>query len=122
MTEWIIGRAAVTPIRDDRYATLWEMGGPDTGLSCLSVAFVTVDPGKTSPLHYHQRTEEVYMIARGRGLMYIGNKRQEIIAGDCVSIPVGIVHAVGNPGPDPLEMWVATSPQYCEEDDFEVEN
>jgi mannose-6-phosphate isomerase-like protein (cupin superfamily) len=122
MARLIIDRAAASPIRDERYATLWEMAGPETGLASISAAFVAVDPGKTSPLHHHERTEEVYMIVRGTGVMHLGEERQVIAAGDCISIPIGLVHAIGNPGPEVLEIWVATSPPYCEEDDFELDD
>lgn len=119
MARPITDRAAVVPIRDERYATLWEMAGPETGLVSISAAFVAVDPGKTSPLHHHEQTEEIYMVTSGTGVMYLGDERREVTAGDCISISTGIVHAIGNPGPEVLEMWVATSPPYCEKDDFE---
>jgi len=107
--------------RDKRYATLWELSGLRTGLSAISSAFVSVDPGAISPRHWHDATEEIYMIVSGCGMIYLGESTQRVSPGDCVSIPLGLVHAIGNPGPEPLLMWVATSPPYDERDDFEVE-
>ncbi|MEA3011709.1 MAG: hypothetical protein QOD42_254 [Sphingomonadales bacterium] len=111
----------VTAFRDDRYATLWELAGPPSGLRTMSAALAIVDPGKTSPPHWHEATEEIYMIVSGSGLMYLGDAVRHVSSGDCVSIPVGLVHAIGNPGPEPLTMWVATSPPYDEQDDFEID-
>ncbi len=116
----ILSAQNVAPFRDDRYATLWELAGPPSGLFTISAAFVTVDPGKTSPRHWHEDTEEIYMIVSGSGVMYLGDVVQPISPGDCVSIPLRVEHAIGNLGSEPLTMWVATSPPYDENDDFET--
>lgn len=121
MSPLILRRRNVTPLRDPRYATLWELGGPDTGLKALSAAFVTVDPGAVSPRHWHEKTEEMYLITAGRGVMHLDGENLPVRPGDSISIPVGVVHAIGNSGHAPLTFWVVTSPPYAEEDDFEVE-
>lgn len=122
MSRLILRREAATPLRDPRYATLWELGGPDTGLKAVSAAFVAVDPGAVSPLHWHQKTEEMYFVTAGRGVMHLDGEELPVRPGDSISIPIGVVHAIGNPGDVPLTFWVVTSPPYAEEDDFEVED
>jgi len=117
----ILRRGNVTPLRDPRYATLWELGGPDTGLKTLSAALVSVDPGAVSPRHWHHMTEEMYLITAGRGVVHLDGQDLPVRPGDSISIPPGVVHAIGNPGRGPLTMWVVTSPPYTEGDDFEVD-
>jgi mannose-6-phosphate isomerase-like protein (cupin superfamily) len=121
MTRKILRRGDVKPLRDPRYATLWELGGTTTGLKALSAAFVKVDPGAASPRHWHERTEEMYLITTGEGVMHMDGEDLPVAAGDGISIPIGVVHAIANPGSRPLTMWVVTSPPYAEEDDYEVE-
>ncbi|CAN1527953.1 {ManC} Mannose-6-phosphate isomerase [Rhabdaerophilaceae bacterium] len=121
MSGTVLSTEGVASVRDPRYATLWELSGPQTHLALLSAAFVEVDPGSTSPLHWHAVTEEIYMIVAGTGEMYLGDDVIKITAGDCVSIPTRTVHAIGNSGVLPLRMWVVTSPPYTEGDDFEIE-
>lgn len=117
----VLSPRSVSPIRDERYATLWETSGVQTGLSSLSAAFVEVDVGATSPLHWHESTEEIYMIVEGKGIMYFDGHSFPLTVGDCVSIPLRVLHAVGNVGNAPLRMWVATSPPYDDNDDFEID-
>lgn len=121
MSRLILSRGDVQPLRDPRYATLWELGGPDTGLNCLSAAFVTVDPGAVSPRHWHEATEEMYLVVAGQGVMHLDGADYPVGPGDSISIPIGIVHAIGAVGPEPLILWVVTSPPYTEDDDFEIE-
>jgi mannose-6-phosphate isomerase-like protein (cupin superfamily) len=121
MNKLIMKQGRVAHMRDPRYATLWELSGPQTGLSLISAAFVEVDPGATSPRHWHEQTEEIYAIVEGSGVMYLGEEVLPLCPGDCVSIPTRLIHAIGNTGAMPLRMWVVTSPPYTEDDDFEVE-
>lgn len=119
MRDLVFRRDGVVPLRDERYATLWETGGAATGLACLSACFVTVDSGRASPLHHHNKTEELYLIVAGAGVMRFGECRAPIRASDCISIPAGVAHAIENPAATPLTMRVVTSPPYGEDDDFE---
>jgi mannose-6-phosphate isomerase-like protein (cupin superfamily) len=91
----IVKKGGGVVLRDDRYATLEEMAGPQTGLFKLSAAYVVVDSGRTSPRHWHASTEEIYAVVSGRGVMSIGNRNFEVSVGDCISIPVNTVHAIG---------------------------
>lgn len=108
-------------LRDEGYATFWEMGGPRNGLVKMSAAFFVIDAGATSPRHFHRYTEEQYLVVDGRGVMHLGEDAIAIGPGDCVSIPLGIVHAITNPGPEPLALWVLTSPPYDVDDDIVVD-
>lgn len=99
-------------VQDDRYGTLWETAGPETGLTQLSFAHVEVDVGKTIPPHYHQRMSELYHIVSGSGLMRLDGVRHEVRAGDTISLPPGTIHSLRNTGDEPIRLLVATSPAY----------
>lgn len=120
MSKQVLSRDNIKAMRDEPYATLWEMAGHKTGLAKLGAAYFVVDARSTSPRHWHSVTEEIYAIVSGAGVMHIGEQDVVVGAGDCISIIPGMVHALSNPGPDPLVMWVMTSPPYNADDDIEV--
>lgn len=108
--------------RDDRYGTVYETIEPGGGLlRNTGFATVVVDPGKESPPHFHARTEEVYYILEGCGIMTIDGHSQEVRAGDTIAIPLRAVHKIKNPGDEPLRFVCATSPPYSVKDDYEVD-
>ncbi|HVV61675.1 MAG TPA: cupin domain-containing protein [Pseudolabrys sp.] len=107
-------------LRDPRYGVVVELAGPATGLASMGVAWVEVDIGAISPAHWHEKTEEVYAIIEGQGEMYLDGEGFSVTEGDVISIKPGVVHAIKNPGPEPLRLIVATAPGYDEADDHEV--
>src|SRR5690349_25148605 len=61
-----------------------------------SLAEAIVHPGQETLLHKHVRTEEIYHITAGRGLMTLGEERFEVKVGDTVLIPPGTEHCIRN--------------------------
>ena len=120
MTKALRRPAQAKHLRDPRYGTLVELAGPATGLCQMGVAWVEVDIGATSPAHWHEQTEEVYSVIEGQGTMYLDGEVFAVTRGDVISIRRGVVHAIKNPGPEPLRLIVATAPGYDEADDHET--
>lgn len=81
-----------------------------------SLAEAVVAPGATTLLHRHHETEELYHIARGHGLMTLGDARFEVKPGDTVAILPGTPHRIENTGQEPLHILCACSPPYAHED------
>lgn len=81
-----------------------------------SLAEATVLPGRETRLHRHRRTEEIYHVTGGKGLMRLGEARFEVCAGDTVLIPPGTAHSVRNTGALPLKILCACAPAYAHED------
>jgi mannose-6-phosphate isomerase-like protein (cupin superfamily) len=81
-----------------------------------SLAEATVQPGQETMLHQHLRTEELYHITSGRGLMTLGEERFQVAAGDTIWIPPGTPHCIGNIGTDPLRILCCCSPAYSHDD------
>ncbi len=81
-----------------------------------SLAEATVTPGSKTRLHWHQITEEIYFILKGRGLMTLGEEVFPVEMGDSVLIPPGRSHRIENTGKSPLKVLCACSPAYSHED------
>jgi mannose-6-phosphate isomerase-like protein (cupin superfamily) len=81
-----------------------------------SLAEATVYPGQETLLHKHVRTEELYHITSGTGLMTLGDERFEVSAGDTVCIPPGTPHCIRNTGREALKILCCCSPAYSHED------
>jgi len=107
-------------LRDPRYGAVWELAGTATDLPALGLAMAEVDPGALSPPHFHRHMSEAYFILEGEGEMWMDGVRFPVGPGDAISIAPGVVHALGNAGPDPLRFVVTTAGAYDPDDDIEV--
>jgi mannose-6-phosphate isomerase-like protein (cupin superfamily) len=81
-----------------------------------SLAEATVAPGMRTQLHRHARTEELYHVTSGSGLMTLGDTRFNVGAGDTVHIPPGTPHCIAATGGDALRILCCCSPPYTHED------
>ncbi|MBN1264982.1 MAG: cupin domain-containing protein [Anaerolineales bacterium] len=76
----------------------------------LTFGMVSVDPGGIcEPGHAHDEQEEIFFCLNGRGIVYIGEKREpwEIAPKDAIFIPPGTYHNLENPHATPLEvLWI----------------
>ena len=81
-----------------------------------SLAEATVQPGQETVLHQHLRTEELYHITAGRGLMTLDDEQFVVTPGDTVHIAPGAPHCIRNIGADPLRILCCCSPAYSDED------
>lgn len=86
------------------------------GVRNQSLAEAVVPPGTTTLLHRHQRTEEIYHVTRGGGLMTLGNTQFTIAVGDSVAILPGTPHCVANTGGEPLHILCCCAPAYAHDD------
>ncbi len=81
-----------------------------------SLAEATVAPGATTQLHKHLKTEELYHITCGQGLMTLGDTRFDVHPGDTICIKPGTLHCIENTGKEPLVLLCCCSPAYSHED------
>jgi mannose-6-phosphate isomerase-like protein (cupin superfamily) len=81
-----------------------------------SLAEATVQSGRETVLHKHLRTEELYHITAGRGLMTLDDEQFAVTPGDTVRIPPGTPHCIRNIGADSLRILCCCSPPYSDED------
>src|ERR1043165_3648101 len=62
----------------------------------ISLAIIFIDPGKSSELHFHELTEEIYYFLEGNGRVIVGDQVIEVSPGSAVYIPIKIRHQVFN--------------------------
>jgi mannose-6-phosphate isomerase-like protein (cupin superfamily) len=94
-----------------------ELMHPDKhGNARQSLAEAIVHPGQETLLHKHLRTEELYHVTAGRGMMTLGEERFDVVPGDTVCIPPGTPHCISNMGTEPLRMLCCCAPAYTHED------
>jgi uncharacterized cupin superfamily protein len=80
--------------------------GPEAGAKSLGCSWYQIEPGKTAfPHHYHCANEEAVFILEGAGEARIGDRTEQVRAGDYIAYPVGPDHAhsLKNTGSVPLK-------------------
>jgi mannose-6-phosphate isomerase-like protein (cupin superfamily) len=94
-----------------------EMMHPlQNGNRAQSLAEAVVEPGACTILHRHHKTEELYHITAGAGIMTLGDARFEVRAGDTICIPPGTAHRILNSGSTALRFLCCCSPAYSHDD------
>ena len=68
------------------------------------------------PPHRHlTHSESIYVIS-GEGKFTLGNKTMEIVAGDFINVPEGIIHAVDVTSEEPLKVLSNQAPEFLGKD------
>jgi len=78
----------------------------------MSIAVATVPVGKSTEYHFHRRSDEIYYILRGIGILEIEGEEKEVRGNDCILIPVRKRHEITNVGKVPLKILCISSPPY----------
>lgn len=81
-----------------------------------TLAEARLPPGAATAAHHHIRTEEIYYILEGEGLMRIGDETRVVGVGDAIAIPPGAVHQITNIGATVLKFLCCCAPGYEHED------
>jgi mannose-6-phosphate isomerase-like protein (cupin superfamily) len=81
-----------------------------------SLAEATVPPGIQTELHFHKKSEEIYHITQGDGIMTLNKQQFPVTAGDTICIPANTPHKISNVGINDLIFLCACSPAYSHED------
>ncbi len=94
-----------------------ELMHPDQhGNQQQSLAEAIVAPGQRTTLHRHHKSEELYHITRGQGVMTLANETFTVQVGDTVCIPPGTPHCIENAGHDNLHILCCCAPPYSHDD------
>ena len=109
--------AAIPAYQTKDGSEIRELMHPDHhGNAKQSLAEAIVHPGQQTLLHKHLRTEELYHVTAGRGVMFLGDRRFEVAAGDTVCISPGTPHCISNTGAEALKILCCCSPAYSHDD------
>ncbi|WXG57540.1 MAG: cupin domain-containing protein [Candidatus Sedimenticola sp. (ex Thyasira tokunagai)] len=81
-----------------------------------SLAEARIPAGVTTHLHRHHRSEEIYHITSGTGVMRLEDKVFSVTTGDSVLISPGTAHSITNNGKKTLVVLCCCAPAYSHED------
>ena len=89
----------------------------DTGTR-YQVKRITVKPGEKLSIQMHHHRAEHWIVVSGTAKVTNGDKTFLVTENESTYIPIGVVHALENPGQLPLEMIEVQSGSYLGEDDI----
>jgi quercetin dioxygenase-like cupin family protein len=75
--------------------------GRDTGSDSLTTSYVTIAPGATTPVHWHQ-VEEAMFLCQGEGLAILGDETFPMKAPATLLAPPGVKHGFVNNSTAPM--------------------
>jgi len=84
----------------------------------FQVKRITVNPGAKLSVQTHQYRAEHWIVVSGSAKVTINGKTLLLSENQSTYIPIGVVHALENPGEFPLEMIEVQSGSYLGEDDI----
>jgi len=93
----------------------------NSGIRNQSLAEARLPAGAATVPHYHPKTEEIYYVLCGQGLMQVGDQQAPVGPGDAIAIPPGALHQMTNAGQDVLKFLCCCAPAYEHEDTVLVE-
>ena len=79
---------------------------------------ITVKPGAKLSVQMHHHRSEHWVVVSGTAKVTNGGKTFILSENESTYIPVGVIHALENPGKVPLEMIEVQSGSYLGEDDI----
>jgi mannose-6-phosphate isomerase-like protein (cupin superfamily) len=88
----------------------------NSAVELCSLAEEILPPGAEVGRHYHERTEEIYYVLAGSGVMTVAGETREVGAGDAVYIPRGAAHKLHNTGAEPMRILLVCGPAHSFED------
>ena len=86
---------------------VWPHNAPE---SSLTITRVTLEPGATSEPHQHARSEQIWIVERGSGQIWLEDGAAELKKGDIIRTPAGVTHGIRNTGDEPLVYLSVTTP------------
>lgn len=82
----------------------WLAGAEAGNAQELSLARLSLAPGRSTDVHRHANCEESIYVEHGRVLCRIGGARCELADGGLTVVPRGAVHAIQNLGTAPARL------------------
>lgn len=84
----------------------------------FQVKLLTVNPGASISLQYHNRRAEHWVVVAGRARVTRDSETLELAANRSTYIAIGVHHRLENPGSEPLHVVEVQSGDYLGEDDI----
>ncbi len=88
----------------------WFVSADQNNCDSMTVGEATLKPGMESPRHTHPNCDEVLHVIQGTILHSLEDGKQvKMVAGDTVTIPMGLTHNAKNIGTDEAVMIISFS-------------
>lgn len=84
------------------------------GAKSVEMLLGTIEPGQGAQKHSHPGIEQICYLLEGKAIASVGNKEQEMEAGDCCFFPSDIPHTFTVIGDKPARLLVIYTPPYGE--------
>jgi len=84
-----------------------------------SIALVEIPSGKSSPAHFHKKSEETYYVLGGKGRMIIDGEERILEPGQMCPILPGQIHQIFTEGEEDLRFLVVCAPAWRPDDTYE---
>jgi mannose-6-phosphate isomerase-like protein (cupin superfamily) len=82
----------------------------------VSIARARVEPGVATAAHHLTGVDEIYVIIKGKGTVYVGDlEPAEVTEGDTVFIPAGTSQSIANIGESDLVFYCVCTPRFTSE-------
>ncbi len=96
---------------------IWELFHPDASpVRGFSVAEALVEAGQGTEAHVHRKSQEVYYVLEGSGVLRRGGECLDVAPGDAILIPPGTPHNIKNTGAGALRILCMCCPPYSHDD------
>jgi mannose-6-phosphate isomerase-like protein (cupin superfamily) len=113
----VVNRDSIEKFTTKDGSAIREILAPaNSSLRAQSLAEATLRPGQSTEKHLHVKTEEVYYVLSGSGLMEMGEEKRKVGPGDGIAIPPGSEHRLKNTGGENLVFLCCCSPAYSHDD------
>jgi mannose-6-phosphate isomerase-like protein (cupin superfamily) len=113
----LINRSEVAPFITKDGSTIREiLAYRNAVIRNQSLAEAIVPPGITTTAHYHPKTEEIYYILTGEGVVRVGEFERSVGPGDAIPIPPSTPHQIRNAGGSDLVFLCCCAPAYEHQD------
>lgn len=115
----------VHPVVDEGGGKIFELLGANGALGGAknhSIIRLELAPGASSPCnpHFHQRSEETYVVLSGNAELRVDDLLYVLSAGDIAAVGVGEVHQITATGDKPLTALAIMAPGFDLADVYEV--
>jgi mannose-6-phosphate isomerase-like protein (cupin superfamily) len=62
--------------------------------------------GSTAGRHYHEVVDEVYLVIKGKGKVYVNDEWADVAYGDAIPVKAGEIHSLESSATEPLEVVI----------------
>jgi mannose-6-phosphate isomerase-like protein (cupin superfamily) len=62
--------------------------------------------GSTAGRHYHAGVDEVYLVIKGKGKVYVNDECADVAYGDAIPVKAGEIHSLESSATEPLELVI----------------